>query len=323
VVLELEARRVGIFEHPPPAALELRHCIYDLVPRRLYVHHTILWQYARAARPCVRDSRWRALLANPRRENHVDAACLSVRALARQARTDERSRVTKATGNAFPGFEKQAMQFWHELAIEMNKDWFVANKQRYEDQWVEPMDTMLADLARRLAPAYKPLKLGEPKTMRIYRDVRFAKDKTPYKTHIAGVIRLAGKPISQMGNAVLYVHLGLDEEYTGAGCYFFDPSKLARWRKAVVGKPGDALLPLMAKLRKAGYRVGGHEDYKRVPSPFAADHPRAELLKMRGLTCGFPEIPRGMLHKPAFEDWLFEHARACTPIVTWLHRHVG
>jgi uncharacterized protein (TIGR02453 family) len=231
--------------------------------------------------------------------------------------------VAKPARVPFTGFDRDAMQFWHELASEMSKEWFTENKQRYETVWVAPMTALLEDVARRLAPIYRPLKLGAPKAMRIYRDVRFANDKTPYKTHIGAVIRLAGKPIGQVGNSALYVHLGIDEEYVGDGCYQFDPAKLVKWRKVVVGKPGDALLAIIRKLRKAGYTVGGHDDYKRVPRGFAVDHPRAELLKMKGLTCAFPEIPAGLLHKPGLADWLFRHARATAPLVIWLHRHVG
>jgi len=215
------------------------------------------------------------------------------------------------------------MQFWHELALEMSKDWFVENKQRYEAMWVAPMTALLEGVARRLAPVYQPRKLGEPKAMRIYRDVRFSKDKTPYKTHIGAVIRFAGKPISEAGNAVLYVHLGLDEEYVGVGCYRFDAAKLVKWRKAVVGKPGDALIPILARLHKAGYGVVSHELYTRVPTGFARDHPRADLLKRKGLACSFPEIPAGLLHKPGFADWLFKNAKATAPLVLWLQRYIG
>ena len=78
---------------------------------------------------------------------------------------------------AFKGFSRTAPAFWHELAVEMNRDWFTANKQRYQTEWVEPMEALLAAVHAGLVPAYKPLKLGEPKVLRIYRDVRFSKDK--------------------------------------------------------------------------------------------------------------------------------------------------
>src|SRR5438105_3465610 len=92
----------------------------------------------------------------------------------------------------FKGFPKDAMGFWHELAAEMNKTWFDANKQRYQEQWVEPFEALLADVGAKLAVAYKPIKLGAPKVMRIYRDTRFAKDKSPYKTWIGGGVALGG-----------------------------------------------------------------------------------------------------------------------------------
>jgi uncharacterized protein (TIGR02453 family) len=231
--------------------------------------------------------------------------------------------MAKQTPARFAGFPRDAMQFWHELAAEMSRDWFVANKPRYEDHWVAPMTALFDEVARGLAPAYKPLRLGQPRVLRIYRDVRFSRDKTPYKTHIAAVVRLAGKPAAQAGNAALYFEVGLDDEYAGVGSYQFDGPRLARWRKAVVGAPGTALLPLIARLRKAGYDVRGHDDYKRIPRGFAADHPRADLLKQRGLICSFPEMPAGLLHKPAFARWLIKHASATAPLVIWLHRHVG
>jgi uncharacterized protein (TIGR02453 family) len=223
----------------------------------------------------------------------------------------------------FTGFDRNAMAFWHELAMEMSREWFAANKERYERLWLAPMTALVEDVAARLAPVYAPRKLGPPRALRIYRDVRFAADKTPYKTHIAAVIRMAGKPIGQVGTSVLYVHLGLDEEYVGSGCWKFDAGKLARWRKVVPGKAGGELLAILAKLRKAGYAPHSDESYQRVPSGFAPDHPRAELLKMKGLTVPFPEIPAGLLHRPKLADWLYTHARATAPLVSWLHDHLG
>jgi uncharacterized protein (TIGR02453 family) len=223
----------------------------------------------------------------------------------------------------FRGFDRDAMQFWHELASEMNREWFAANKQRYQSVWVEPMLALLREIARGLAPTYKPFALAEPGVLRIYRDLRFSRDKAPYKTHIAGVIRLGGSKIAEAGNAVLYLHLGLDEEYVGVGCYQFDERRMARWRRAVVGPAGRELLQLLARLRRNGYDAGPYEEFARVPKGFSPDHPRAELLKYKGLICGFPPIPAGLLHKPELARWLLRHARATAPLVIWLRRRLG
>lgn len=209
------------------------------------------------------------------------------------------------------------MQFFHELTIEMNREWFEANKPRYQQLWVEPLASLLEEVRGKLVKPYAPLKLGPPKIFRIHRDVRFSKDKTPYKTNVAGTIWLR-----EMTTA-MYIHIGPDEEFIGAGTYFFDPPQLPKWRKLVAAdKTGKPLMAIVQKLRKAGYEVGGHDDYKKVPKPFDETHPRAELLKMRGLTTSFPPMPKGLLHKPQLTEWLVTHAVAQVPLVTWLYKNI-
>jgi uncharacterized protein (DUF2461 family) len=202
------------------------------------------------------------------------------------------ARAAKTTPAKFGGFDRDALQFLHELTVEMNREWFEANKARYQARWVVPMTALLLDVSSRLAKRYAPIKLQPPKLFRIYRDTRFSKDKSPYKTHVAGAIHLR------------------------ENCS-------ARWRKLVAAdKTGKEIAAIVSKQRKHGYEVGGHDDYKKVPKGFAPDHPRAELLKLRGLTGGFPPIPKGLLHKPAFAEWLVAHATAMAPLVTWLYRNV-
>ena len=215
----------------------------------------------------------------------------------------------------FAGFDKDAITFLHELAAEQNRDWFAANKQRYEQRWVEPLTALLDELRTKLAKTYAPIKIAPPKLFRIYRDTRFSKDKAPYKTHVAGMLH-AGS------TSAIYLHIGLEEEFIGCGTYFFEDKQLAKWRKLVAAdKTGKPLAQLVHGLRRRGYAVGGHEDYKKVPKPYEADHPRAEFLKMRGLTGGFPDIPKGLLHKPQLLPWLVEHSKATAPLVTWLARN--
>ena len=223
----------------------------------------------------------------------------------------------------FAGFDRDGLQFLHELEIEMNKTWFEANKERYQRVWVEPMTALLEELAARAGKAYAPAKIGKPKLFRIYRDTRFSKDKSPYKTHVAGSLPLSWKKPVEGGGSAIYFHVGTDEEWVGCGTYFFDDKQLAKWRKLVAAdKSGKEIAGIVGKLRKAGYRAGGHEDYKKVPKPYPADHPRAEFLKMRGLTAGFPEMPRGMLHDKKLADWLVKHMRATAPMVSWLYRNL-
>jgi uncharacterized protein (TIGR02453 family) len=228
---------------------------------------------------------------------------------------------TVGTRERFAGFDRDAPGFFHELAVEMNRDWFEANKPRYAAQWVQPMTTLLGEIAARLARTYAPIRLHPPSLFRIYRDTRFSKDKSPYKTHIAGWLPLHTRKPVDGGCSALYLEFGLDGEYAGVGTYFFDDRQLVRWRKLVAADAtGKEIARLIDKLRRAGYRVGGHDDYKRVPRGLPPDHPRGELLKMRGLTAGFEDIPRGLLHEPALVDWLVAHCKATAPLVTWLHR---
>ncbi|HEX4454637.1 MAG TPA: DUF2461 domain-containing protein [Kofleriaceae bacterium] len=218
----------------------------------------------------------------------------------------------------FEGFSRNAPAFFHELAAEMSKDWFDANKQRYHDEWVAPMTALLAQVSAGLAKIYAPKQL-EANVLRIYRDTRFARDKTPYKTHIAGRIALTARKPIHGGVSAMYVHLGIDEEFVGAGTYFFDDKQLAKWRKLVAAdKTGKPIEALIAKTRKRGYWVGGHDDYVRVPRPFAADHPREALLRMKGLTVGFPEMPKGMLHQAKLASWLVAHGKAAAALVTMI-----
>src|SRR5690606_8212318 len=99
------------------------------------------------------------------------------------------------------GFSKRAPGFFHELAVEMSRDWFHANKARYQAEWVAPMTALLAEVRGKLAAPYKGVPLAEPKVFRIQRDVRFAKDKSPYKTTIGALLSTGKGPVMESGAA--------------------------------------------------------------------------------------------------------------------------
>ncbi|MBK9032543.1 MAG: DUF2461 family protein [Myxococcales bacterium] len=152
-----------------------------------------------------------------------------------------RAKPTPAAPPPFTGFAQDAPRFFHELAATMSRAWWQEHKGEYEALWVAPMTALLTRVRAELAPAYRGVALAEPKLFRIHRDVRFGKDKTPYKTHCAGVVSTTAGPTMEAGAAV-YVQLGL-EEFAGAGFYVFTPEQLARWRKAVLDPRRGAEAP--------------------------------------------------------------------------------
>lgn len=222
----------------------------------------------------------------------------------------------------FTGFTKDAPRFFHELAAEMSREWFTAHKPEYEALWVTPMTALLATVRTGLGPGYRGLVLAPPKLFRIHRDVRFGKDKTPYKTHCAGVVSVGAGAVMESG-AALYLHLGVDE-YCGAGHYGFTPAQLVRWRQAVAAdQTGKPLATLVAAATGAGLRLGAREVLARVPRGLDPDHPRADLLRHKGCVLAFPPIPRGLIHQPALAPWLIAQALRAAPVLRWIARTVA
>jgi len=221
----------------------------------------------------------------------------------------------------FAGFSKDALRFFHELAAEMNRDWWTAHKAEYEALWVGPMTELLEEVRTGLARPYRGIALAEPKLFRIHRDVRFGKDKTPYKTHCAGVIKLDAGAAGVEAGSALYLHLGV-EEYSGAGYYAFSPEHLARWRKLVAADPtGKPLAALLAAARPS-FELHGHGMLARPPRGVDPAHPRVDLLRQKGCALGFPDIPRGLIHKPVFSTWLIEQATRAAPVIRWIHTNI-
>ena len=154
---------------------------------------------------------------------------------------------------------------------------------------------------------------------RLNRDVRFSKDKSPYKTHIGGLIptRRRGK-VTEVPMA-LYFHVGLPRSFAAAGHYMMSSDQLVKFRAAVADdKRGRELDQLLVKLRKKGYSIDSHDRYKRVPKGYDPEHPRADHLKRKGLTVGFPELPPGILAEEKLVSLLVRHVKAAAPLVEWL-----
>src|SRR4051794_13585847 len=118
---------------------------------------------------------------------------------------------TVATSRHFSGFPKGGFEFFLELRARQSREWFKANKQRYEDLWENPMEALFDDLAVRLADVFPEIQQSDRKVMRIYRDTRFSPDKSPYKTHIAGHLRIHPEGAEGWGTPAVYIHFGPDD----------------------------------------------------------------------------------------------------------------
>jgi uncharacterized protein (TIGR02453 family) len=197
-------------------------------------------------------------------------------------------------GGEFRGFSRDGMQFLVDLAMNNERTWFQARKSDYERLLKEPLEALCVDLAAEFDRRGVPLRSDPKKSpFRIYRDTRFSKDKSPYKTNVAasfpwvgaGAATSAGESERHGGG---YFHLSPEGAWMGGGMWHPEPARLAAFRRAVDQEPERTLAALNeAKfLKRFGPVHGDDETLKRVPQGYPADHPHAELLKLKNVTFG-------------------------------------
>lgn len=226
---------------------------------------------------------------------------------------------TRDEAQRFEGFADRDARFFRALARKQTRDWFAAHRQEYEQGWVAPMRALLREAREKLDAALPDHPLADPKVFRIHRDVRFSKDKAPYKTHIGGYVAIDGAGQGPAAPIVVYMHVGATELFAAAGHYMMLPEQLARFRAAVAEEErGGALDAILRPLVRAGYEIGSHEQLARVPRGFDPEHPRADLLRRKGLVVSFPDPPRERLTSRGFLDWVVRSARRSVPLVEWL-----
>src|SRR5436190_3329175 len=147
----------------------------------------------------------------------------------------------------FAGFSPDAMQFLVDLAFHNERPWFQARKQEYERLLKEPLEALCTDLSAEFARRGVPLR-SDPKSspFRIYRDTRFSKDKSPYKTNIAASFPWVGEgTATDEGTSERhgggYFHISPEGNYIGGGMWHPEPARLAAYRKQIDEDPQAAL----------------------------------------------------------------------------------
>ena len=204
---------------------------------------------------------------------------------------------------SFEGWPEAALDFYDGLEEDNSKAYWMAHRDIYETCVLAPMAELLAELE----PEH-----GETKIYRPYRDVRFSKDKSPYKTAIAAH---AGDGYIQLSAAGLAV---------GSGLYVMASDQLERYRTAVAAESSGAELEqIIAGLRKHDIEVQGRESLKSAPRGYPTDHPRAELLRHKGLFAWKEWPVEPWLATPAAKAKVADFLVATRPFGQWLTLHVG
>ncbi len=217
----------------------------------------------------------------------------------------------------FPGFPPATLQFLAKLSKNNNREWFEKNKERYEAEVKTPMLDLVAAVGASMidfAPDYIP----EPKkaVYRIYRDVRFSKDKRPFKTNVAASFWRQNLP--KNGSAGFYVHVDNEEALVAAGVYM-PPPDLLRILRLHIEKNHERLAAILTDKKRAkltGPLQG--ENTARLPKGFLPGHPAEELLK-RKMYIYWVSFPPKDAESPKFLTEVSKRFAAMAPLVEFLN----
>ena len=221
----------------------------------------------------------------------------------------------------FKGFPKEMIQFFEQLKENNTKEWFDAHKKDYEEYVQQPARNFIVALGEKLqtiSPSINAIPKINKSLFKLHRDIRFSKDKRPYKTHL-GIWFWEGER-KRMDCSGFYFHVEDKMLMLGAGIHIFPNELLKLYRDAVV----DEMHAL--KLRKAvqdvsknGYTIHGMH-YKKVPRGYDSSHKNVEFLLYNGLTAMIQsEIPEEF-YSGAIIEYSYSHFTNMYPLHDWLRK---
>ncbi len=225
----------------------------------------------------------------------------------------------------FAGFPAGTFKFLKGLSANNTKAWFDDHRGDYDAFYVTPARDFVVAVGPRLQKISPTVQFA-PKIngsiFRINRDIRFSKDKTPYKDHLDMWFWHGDR--KGWGAPGFYMRLTANRLILGVGMHRFEKPQAEAFRNAVVdARAGKALEKAIAEVTSAGPYELGARTRKTVPRGFDKDHPRAGLLLHDGLTVGLDVKVPAVAKTPAFVDYVADHCAAMTPIAKWLLKHVS
>jgi uncharacterized protein (TIGR02453 family) len=225
----------------------------------------------------------------------------------------------------FAGFTPDAIRFLLELRANNERAWFQPRKAEFERLLKEPLEALCMALAERFRARKVPLQADAGSPFRIYRDVRFSKDKSPYKTYVsASFPGTGGRPAPARGRAEQvhrpggYFSFAPDESYVGGGMWRPEKARLDAWRRLLVDDPKrvHAVIDAPAFTRTFG-ELDAEDRLKRVPPGFPADHPDVEILKLKDVLFGRRLADEEVL-SPDLPDVIADAFVTATPLLRLL-----
>jgi uncharacterized protein (TIGR02453 family) len=215
----------------------------------------------------------------------------------------------------FQGFSPAAVDFLAELAANNDRAWFQPRKAEYERLLKRPLEALCAELAGRFEARGVPLR-ADPATspFRIYRDVRFSRDKSPYKTNVS-----ASFPWTEGGDRFGggYFSLGPGEIFVGGGMWHPEPARLAAWRELVANDPGRVRAAIDDPGFAATFGSLDGERLTRVPRGYPSDHPLADLLRLKDVTFG-RRLSDAEALSPSLPDTIADALATAVPVMRLL-----
>jgi uncharacterized protein (TIGR02453 family) len=211
----------------------------------------------------------------------------------------------------------QILTFLRELELNNNRDWFNAHKSEYQaakDAFEHLLDRILAELGQ-IDPRVKGLKASDA-LFRIYRDTRFANDKTPYKTNFGAHMSRGGKNSGEPG---YYFHVQPGESFVSGGIYMPSPEKLKAVRKEIFLFPEDFTGLIEAPSFVKNFTFFEEDKLKRPPLGFPADFPLIEYLKHKHF-CPWVPVSDDLLIQPDLTSRLVDFYRLMKPFNDFIYR---
>jgi uncharacterized protein (TIGR02453 family) len=224
---------------------------------------------------------------------------------------------------AFQGFPEGGLAFLRALAKHNDREWFEAHRSAWDGQIVPAMLEWCGALAERLRDVMPDLvfvpRIGGS-VYRLNRDIRFSRDKRPYKTHVAALLWEGGEKHDAPS---VYLHISAEEVIFGGGIYVFEEGRLDRFRKLLHDEASaQRLEQALLSAKKAGLKVEISDRLQRPARGFDPEGPRAELSKYKGLAVGKRTKPAGWLHTPEALDRSEAVARAYAPLHAWMREEL-